>query len=249
MICEMAIYDIEEMKKQGLSPTYKDIIRLNALGLAVQHSTECGDLYAEPRVAFLGSLYIREPTIGHVKWIDLVKSYVNGSDYETLLSVNAYALSRSQDSLPDAADRKTVVNAIDAFTKRELAPFTFEQVKAAVSYAIHGADHTALEFPVPPPGKEDAEGAEEDAEDVSGLSDPLRSVGVGIILETMALGLGMTVCDMNKLTVAQARRVQDVALIRSGTDFNKTRKVEAQANYYRTRDAIIKRLKAEKKNG
>lgn len=74
MVSEMAMEDIEQMKREGLEPTPRDIIRLNALALKYERakSKDVGmSLYQLPRVAFIDSkTWFRQPTIGHEIWFD-----------------------------------------------------------------------------------------------------------------------------------------------------------------------------------
>lgn len=74
MTSEMAVEDIEQMQAEGLKPTVKDIIRLNALALKYERakSRNAGNtMYLMPRVAFIDDkTWFRQPTIGHELWFD-----------------------------------------------------------------------------------------------------------------------------------------------------------------------------------
>lgn len=240
MTSEMAIEDIEEMQAAGLKPTPRDIIRLNALALKVERSFSSGELYRLPRVSYLGKLTFREPTIGHGIWIDAVSAYCDGEDAATRMAVEAFAMSRRVEDLPDAADRASVVAAIDDFTKKDLAPFVLDQIGAAVSYARDGADATAREYPAQPP-----EDGTEDAEAI----DILASVGVGTLFETLAIGLGVSVRDVSKMTISMAKALQEAALATRGIDLMKNRRGNRVAEYMATKNEIIERLKGEVQNG
>ena len=65
MISQYAISEIDDLIKDGLQPSPSDIIRLNALGLKVDHGIDDSPLYTRRRAARLGSAWIREPTIAH----------------------------------------------------------------------------------------------------------------------------------------------------------------------------------------
>lgn len=243
MISELAIEDIEQMQADGLKPTPRDIVRLNALGLKIEYASRAGDLYAMPRVAYLGNEVFREPTIAHGMWVDRVLEWVNNSDYSTHLAVNAFALSRMPEELPDATDRKKVIKAINKYCEGDLSKFTRDQIRCAVMFAIHGSDAIEREYPAPNPYKTDEE-KEDDA-----ISDVPSSIGVGVLLESVAIGLGMSLRDYSKLTISQAKMVQTLAMYQKGVDPAKRRIPAAQVNYYNTRDEIRKRLEKEVKDG
>lgn len=234
MKSEMAEADLQQMMADGLKPTIDDIIRLNALGLKCELSQRSGEYYALPRLAFLGRLSLREPTIGHGIWIDSVIHYCCERDLSTRIAIEAFAISRPLDELPDASDRSACVKAIDDFTKNELAPFTFAQVHCAVTYAMHGNSATALEYPALP------EETPEIAEDAA------VSVGAGVLVETLAMGLGLSVRDICGMTISKAKRLQEMGLARNGIDISKSNHGTRVAEYYSTRYEIINRLTAEK---
>ena len=63
MTSEMAVEDIERLQADGLKPTVKDIIRLNALALKferVKSKYASSAMYLFPRVAFIDAkVYFR----------------------------------------------------------------------------------------------------------------------------------------------------------------------------------------------
>lgn len=233
MKSEMAAEDLEEMREQGLNPSVDDIIRLNALGLKVELNPSSGEYYALPRVSYLGNLTFREPTIGHAMWIDSVSRYISDSDLSSIVAVEAYALSRPHTSLPDHHDRKLCVKLIDEFTKGELAHFTLKQVHCAVVYAMHGGSAVANEFPVRAP-------------DAPKLADDVAvSIGAGVMVETLSMGLGLSVRDISFLTISQVRAIQEAGFARQGINISKSNRTTALAGYEATKFDIINRLKAE----
>lgn len=235
MKSEMAAEDLEEMREDGLNPTIDDIIRLNALGLKCELSRDCGEMFAMPRVAFLGNVAFREPTVGHGIWMDAVLEYCDTEDLSTMIAVRAFALSRRHFDLPDAADRDRCSKAIDYFTKNDLAPFTFRQVHCAVTYAMHGNSAIEMEFPVPQP------------DEVKMEDDAALSVGAGVIVETLAMGLGISVRDISAMTISNVRQIQIAGLMRQGVNVKKSAMTRRLAEYYTTKDAIVERLTKEVK--
>lgn len=237
MISDMAIGEIERMQKAGLKPTAEDIVRLNALGLNVEYVTRPGDLMALPRTSSLGDLYFREPTIAHDMWIEEALVHVERSHYPTYLTVVAFALSRSQNLLPDAADRKAVAKALKKFSKTMLAGFTFHQVRCAVMYAMHGPNQVELEYPAP---------ADEDEDRLAICSDAPRSVGAGVLMMTASMSLGVSVREIMSMTTAQALELRKLAMIRQGYNMSKCCGADASDKFFRTVAEIEERLKKEK---
>lgn len=236
MISDLAISEIERLEKAGLKPTAADIIRLNALGLKVEFSQRSGDIFALPRVAYLGRIHFVEPTIAHDIWMSEALGHVDRSHYPTYLALNAYALSRPAAELVDSKDRDAVRNSIDGFLAGHLAEFTFHQIRVAVMYALHGANEIAMEYP-----------AGDESDDKKALYENApRSVGAGVLLSTMAMSLGLTVADAMKMTIAQLREVQTLALIKSRVDLAKTHGVHLSDEFFRTVAAVEERLKKEK---
>lgn len=233
MISEMAKDDFEELERQGLRPSFADAVRLNALALKCD-MTPFDGMCDLPRVAFLGSLAFREPTIGHTIWIDTVLRWCDRYDLSTAVAVYAYALSRNLDALPDANDRDATRKAIDDFTAGPLSPFTLVQVRCAIDYAQWGANAVAKEYPPP---RADAAKFEDDVP---------ASLGAGAVVETLALGFGVSIRDVCSLTISKTRMLQSAALSKAGVDVAKRRKGDAVGDYYAALGEIKARLKREK---
>ncbi len=119
MTSEMAVEDIEQLQAEGLKPTVKDIIRLNALALKYERAKSkniSDSVYTLPRVAFLDEkTYFRQPTIGHEIWLDQVEHVIDRKDYQTVFAVHSYALSRNEDELCDPLSKSEVTAAVQKF--------------------------------------------------------------------------------------------------------------------------------------
>lgn len=72
MTSKLAKSQIELWRKEGLEPTFDDIIRLNDLGLRVERGSDMFSFSAVPRMAFLGDRILREPTVAKRYWLDTV---------------------------------------------------------------------------------------------------------------------------------------------------------------------------------
>lgn len=163
MVSKTAQADIEDLWEQGLKPTFADIIRLNAVALKVEHSANGMSLSDLPRVAFLGGVAFREPTIGSEIWLNKVQRLFDGDDSETFIILRAFSLSMPQDQLPEPTDVQAIQEAVQQF-KNTLAFATLPQVLSAVGYAIHGFKHDACENATPP--KKDNEENEDDGKEL-----------------------------------------------------------------------------------
>ena len=62
MVSELAKGDIELLESDGKRVPVEMIIRLNALGLKIQHHPDC-ELYTMPRFAVVEDQMIRQPSI------------------------------------------------------------------------------------------------------------------------------------------------------------------------------------------
>lgn len=141
MISEMAMEDIEALRADGIEVTPRDVVRLNALGLKVERAERASSDFAMPRVAFLGRIPLREPTIAAELWFDETGHVFDHEDGDTILLLRGFSMSVPFEKLPDPCDRDAVEAALVDFRKR-VAAYTVAQIKAAVMYALVGDDHT-----------------------------------------------------------------------------------------------------------
>ena len=237
MISEMAMADVAQMEADGLRPTPRDIVRLNALALVFEgrKKRDLESLYALPRVAAIdGKRWFREPTVGHEIWLSKVRRWIDENDFETLLAVYAFALSRSAADLPDGDSGEAVKKAVEAYAD-EMRDFTKEQIFAAIDYVKNGCGQTVGEEPPERKGSED----ERECEDWT------ECISLGVLHEGQAILFGVSESEMRKMTRRQLeaviRRAYDVHGMsrRGGED-------EALGDYNRTLDCIRERLETEK---
>ena len=194
MISEMAIEDIEQLEAEGLKPTARDIIKLNAL--AIKYEAEKGrcaglDKYLLPRVAYLSDkVYFREPCIGHEIWIDKVLRFCS-DDIDTIIAIKAYALSHDVRDLPDGDSPSAVIQAMEDF-KKTMSSYHKQQIYLALRYVIYGNDWTKNENAVD--DEEDKEDEDKDFEDWE------TCIGIGLLNDGIALQLGLTLSELKGLT-------------------------------------------------
>lgn len=243
MVSEVAVADIEEMRAEGLNPSVRDIIRLNALALKMQAAKKkspATSLDYLPRVAAISDkIAFRQPTIGHEIWLDKVERMF-APTYQTALAIKAYALSRGVDDLPDAENPESVRVAVETFAAT-CADFTRDQIYAALDYAIYGSSALVGEHAEPPPEDED----DKSIPDVTEDEDWKECVAVGVLHEGHVALFGMSRADMEKMT---RRQLEDA--IRRAYIFHHLDTTDAAKNrmdgYYATREAIRERLVKER---
>ena len=231
MISETARADIEDMWAQGLKPTFADIIRLNAVALAAERAKAGFALEVLPRVAFLGSVAFREPTIGSEIWMAEAARLFRADAPETFMFLRAFSLSRPQSELPDAADEKAVLAEIEVF-RASLGFATLAQIAAAVAYAVHGFDPEAGETP-----------ALKSESDVLPLPDGSEECfDIGLLRRGMLCRIG-SAADLRNLPRRALREMVITAISRdTATNARKDAASLAEDDYLRTLDEITARL-------
>ena len=147
MISNLAMATLADMRSQGLSPTDEDVVRLNALGLKCEHNRNTENLAGCPRVAFVGDLVLREPTLAHQIVIDEALQVLEDlSDYERVCFL-AFIL--NDNPCPEPSRPKKIKKALRKFAQEQLLGYTQTELVAAITYCLTGATHTALEHPAP----------------------------------------------------------------------------------------------------
>lgn len=232
MVSKTAQADVEEMWEAGLKPTFADIIRLNALALEVERVKAGFALNELPRVAFLGNVAFREPTVGSEIWLADASRLFDADEPETFIILRAFSLSRPQGELPDPADERAVLAGVQEF-KDALAFATLHQVAAATGYAIHGFS--------PDAGERAAERKDRGKETTG--SDGCYEVG--LLRSGMLYRIG-SAADLRDLPPRALHEMLRRAMSRDhGANVRKDAVSDAEDNYLRTLDEISARLKSE----
>lgn len=232
MTSDLAEGEVAAMVAQGLKPTVRDIVRLNALALKIQYGPHAAERYALPRVAFLGNLVLRQPTIAHEIWLDRVMSVVEMDD-ESYFACRLYVASRAAAALCDPLDRGQVKAEVEA-NLAAFGAFTLDAVALALRYVWIGGGEMDGEHPTP-----------REHDETTPELGPEDSVALGILHDGVALRLGVTMADLKAMTRAQLLSVSHGAV---GTDANarKNAASRARVDFFRTLDEIRARLEAEK---
>lgn len=237
MVSETAKEDIEGMEADGLKPSVSDIVRLNALGLRLEKSAHSAEsIFALPRVAFLGKVVLRQPTMGHEIWLDEVGQILDMSDPSTNLAATAYACSvMDADKLPDPHSKIKVTCALLRF-KFSVRKHTIQQIVNATRYVCDGNDAELYEYPV-----NTSAGGEGD------MPDEDMSAPVGIILSGKASGIGISLADARRMTRSQYTLIVRRYMKAHGLLDEKGEQSGASGDYFATLDSIRARREKEKK--
>ena len=235
MVSKTAEADFEDLREAGLAPTFRDIIRLNALALRVESLKAQFALSELPRVAFLGDAAFREPTIGSEIWLQSASRLFDENDAETFMMLRAFSLSMPQEDLPDPASEKSTLDALQSF-RDSLAFATIPQLMAAVGYAVHGFRAEECEIPE---RKKDEDGDGNDTDE-----EPCYEIG--LLRQGMVYRLG-SAKELKDLPPRALREMTVRAMSRDhGCDARRDAVSDAEDDYLRTLDAITARLKEEK---
>lgn len=231
MISRTAIVDIKAAISSGVNLTPEEIIRLNALGLRYERTKAGADLRIMPRLAWLGDVVFREPTIGHEIWMKEAADIFDLTKPETLVKVRAFCLATAPEDLPDVgAGRDKLREAVMRFCRERIAFFTLGQVADALAFAEDGSDPATGEVPAPAPARKDRKAAVP----VEGE----RCYEVGLLRRGVLLKLG-SVDDLKKMTVSGLEALLVEEYRSNDEDYAKQLVSSAFADYKRTLDEIV----------
>ena len=228
MISAMAMRDVEAMQRDGIAVAPRDIVRLNALGLKVERSARAAEFVAVPRLAFLGDISFREPTIGDEEWLATAGLSYNLDDPETETLVVAACLSTRYAELPDPHDVRAVGKLLKKFRKSAIRRYTRAQLTMALEYALYGNDATAGESAPP---REDRPRESED------VREPMPQ-WAGVLRDGVALKLG-TLTELRQLTTSQLYALVQYSIeCKHGGKLGDAAKSTPLGDYMRTLEAV-----------
>ncbi len=240
MVSKMAMEDIESLHEQGIDLTPQEIIRLNAFGLKVERATDSVEHFALPRVAILGNIVLREPTVGSEIWMHKAGQVFDMTHVDTWTTLRVYSLSKDQAELPDPFDKKKMSDEIQSLVML-LKPYTFNQMITALNYAVQGD--------LPWNGEDRGKKKTCEDEDGEELDDENSCVEVGMLNNGMVLRLG-SIEEMKGLTTSTMHMLIQY---KSEIDFMeasvKDHKNQRLGNYYLVLDEIKEAHMKGKDNG
>ena len=232
MVSLAAIEEAERLAAEGTPLLPREIVRLNALGLAMERGERESVAFALPRVAFLGDVVLREPTLGHEIWLDEARRFADFEDVDTSLAMHALAFSViDPDDLPGLG--KTRIFCAMRRFQRRMRIYTRRQIAAACRWVTEGRDVRSGEYAPPP-------------KDLTPM-DESYSVGVGVLLDGVAIATGLSVGDARHMTRAQLYRAEDTALKLRGRDVSEGVIEAAKGDFYATLDELTARAQARAK--
>lgn len=236
MISKTAMKDIEALRADGIDVPPREVVRLNALGLRMERGADSAEHYAAPRVAFIGEVVLREPTLGAEMWLRQALDAFDGDDEQTYFTLRVLTCIVPWRELPDPAQTRAVRKAIKAAMK-SLGDATLRQVENALGWCIGGNLPESGEKPPPRPVADDSSAA--DADD----PPPRFSPEYGLFYRGMAARIG-TAADMKDMTysamLAVCDRAEELATTSAfgGGRDAKAEKSKAFGDYMRALDAV-----------
>ena len=247
MVSSQFMQDWRRMTAEGVEFTPEDIVRLNALSVRARRSrTAARDVHL-PRLAFMPRdswwrepIVLREPSIAHDLWLERAERWIDTSKETSFLFLNAFALSRRVEALPDADRPKAVVKAVFRFAAKRLCRFTRHQLRTAVEYALFGADWTAMEAG-PETGKREAG----NGGDSLGRDGARPSPTIGLLTDCRMLRLPISLDDAMRMTASELTEATNRAWYQDGKFDPKASHARAFGEYVRAREEIRARSKAK----
>ena len=172
MTSKLAKSQIELWWNEGLKPSVEDIVLLNNLGLQVERGSDMFSFSACPRMAFLGDVILREPTIAKRIWLDQAQQLFADTT-ETRIYVIAYTLGTPDGELPGLNDRKKVEAAVKKFRDDVLLKCTETQILAAIDYTLNG---NKPDLDIPPDASDEEKKEKERVEEVYEVPGENKSI-------------------------------------------------------------------------
>lgn len=240
MTAQFVLDDIEEIERStGRRVPPRDVIRLNAIGLRAKanenkYATTC--LGYLPRVAQLApGKFFRQPTIGHEIWLEKVEQFAE-DDFETVLAVRAFAMSRATDALPDPFDVDAVRLAVEKFAE-DYREFTRDQILAALDYVVRGANPCRGEFA--PSVTRNAD--DERLPDVTEGEDWKECIALGVLHDAKVVLWGINQKELEAMTRQQVEELNEEACVAYDI---KLMKHNYMLDYQAAREEVRERLKS-----
>ena len=175
MISQMAMEDIAALRTDGIDVPPREVVRLNVLGLRVERGPDSPDVFGAPRVAFLGDVVLREPSLGSDMWLRQTADAFNlDDDAQTWFALRVLSCAVPWRELPDPTRPRAVRKDVER-TLRELSDFTIRQVENALSWCIDG--NLAETGENPPHRRAEADGADDCADAAVGVDGRRRGDG------------------------------------------------------------------------
>lgn len=234
MVSKLAEEDIEALIEEGCTIHPSDVIRLNALGLKIQKMPNLV-LSALPRVAVLGDVVLRQPTIAQDIFLDDAKEILR-NDPATILALETYVLAHPDETFTKLKHPFFFSLKCKAWMKRKLGNQIASEVRRAVDFCLYGVDQRTGEYPVYMSDKK-----EELILPDSELSSSLR-------LWLTATNMGMDSAATLRATSPQLEAMIERAWILNKLGSCSDDEKQLTAEYFATLDEIKRKAHAERDN-
>ena len=228
--------------KEGLQPTFDDIVLLNNLGLKVERGSDMFSFSACPRIAFLGDTILREPTIAKRIWIDEAQRLFADS-LETKIYILTYALATADNELPSLYQKSKIQDQIIKFRDEVLLKYTDTQIIAAIDYCLNGIKPD-LDLPEDP--TEEDKKRVKDLAEIYDIPEEGHSVARQILYQALSYQIPPETAqyalydDLERLIICAAINQKN------GSDILKNQQTEAAGRFYIASGKIHQRLISEK---
>lgn len=232
MVSKTALEDIEEIEADGGRVSARDVIRLNAVGLRLEKTADFR-LASLPRIAVLGDVILRQPTIAQDMFIDDALNVLS-ADPATVLALESYVLAHPDEKFVKLKHPYWFALKCKAWVRNHLGSFTATEVRRAVDYCLYGTDPKTGERPV----------YMTDKDDHFEVPDSPLSKAVRLYFSATSLGI-------DSVAALRATSPQLEAMIERAWLLNKLGEVSdeekmASAEYFATLDEIKRKAEAER---
>ena len=238
MVSELAREDMEALISEGYTLLPSEVVRLNALGLAVERRPDFR-LSTLPRVALCGGVLFREPTIAQDIFLDDLLQ-VFADDDGTRLALEAYVLAHPD---KDWSKRPTFPRVFAVrcawWIRKHLGKETASKVRHALDFCKFGVDPWTGEYPVYMADESFDKWFSATGEKSSAMRQYLTACTLGIAPDAALRATSPKLCAM----IERAYLLHD----RNITESEKEKTAQYFATLQRIKEAAIARRDAAKK--
>lgn len=237
MVADLARDDFEDMRAEGLRPTFDDFDRLNQLALRLEDGPETTPAN-HPRIGWAGDVPFHEPTACALMWLQDFADRVK-CDAETRQTFFYFACAHATD--PSAFAGLETPRQIEKAVKKWLrsVPCTEREMARACHYAAWGYDDA---IPAPSPMKMEFLKRTGKSAAVANMERLER------IMAQAAASVGFSYLDLMAQTPSRLNALVIAAQVEAGATVSRDM-AKAQVDYMSTLAEIRRRLEKERGDG
>lgn len=233
MLSKMAEQDIEALISEGCVVHPSDVIRLNALALKIEKRPDFR-LASLPRIAVIGDVIFRQPTIAQDIFLDDASAIVN-NDPASMLALEAYVLANPDGDYEKLKHPLWFRRKCAKWLKEKLGDQQATEVRRALDFCLYGVDPRTGETPVYM--------SDVDIETIGVPDSPLS--------KALRLWFSATTYGMDSVATLKATSEQLEAMLERAYYLNemmsaKDEEKQATAEYFATLEDVKKRAYAER---